>query len=227
MKTPKEFYSELGVKGLDERKKTTYTKKELGYLKRILNKKQKILDVGCGYGRFTIPLAKQGYNIEGIDITPLLIRKAKEMSNKEKINISFKVGDMKKLPYKKESFDSIICMWSVFTELNKELDQVKSIKEMLRVLKKGGFAFIEMSKPTKKKSYKDEKIGDEFKIKGKIAVGKIANIEKVPSYVHNKKTLTKLMKKIKIKKFKVFIDEFGGRNRLLLIFWKDNIHTIT
>jgi ubiquinone/menaquinone biosynthesis C-methylase UbiE len=221
MKTSKKFYTELKVEGLALRKKKIHTKKELSYLVKILNKKDKILDLACGYGRFTIPLAKKGYDIEGIDITPSFIKRAKKDAKKEKVNINFKVGDMRKLPYKDNSFNKIICMWSAFIELANRRDQLKAVKEMKRVLIPGGFAFIDMPLPKKRSlTYKNEKEGDEYFVKGKLTLGKIGNIEKMPQYIHDKKTLTNLMKTCKIKRFKIGKYKFGGRDRFLLQFWK-------
>jgi len=219
MKTSKQFYTELKPERLAKRKKKIHTKKELLYLKKLLSKKGKILDLACGYGRFTIPLAKSGYDIEGIDITPSLIKKAKLDAKKEKLNIKFKVGDMRKLHYKNESFDNIICMWSAFIELIKKSDQIKTLKEMLRVLDKDGFALLELPYvPRIKKYIKVEK--DEFTLKkDNVIQSKISGIE-ILTYHHNKKTLRELMKKSNIKKYKIFIDNFGGRDRLFLQFWK-------
>jgi 2-polyprenyl-3-methyl-5-hydroxy-6-metoxy-1,4-benzoquinol methylase len=78
MRTPQQFYRELGARGLALRKKPENTKSELNFLKKILDKKQKILDLACGYGRFTIPLAKEGYDIQGLDLSPDLLKKARE-----------------------------------------------------------------------------------------------------------------------------------------------------
>ncbi len=206
MKTPLDFYKELGADKLAARKTEEHTKKELAYLKKYINKKQTIFDLACGYGRFTIPLAKQGYNVQGIDISPNLIEKARKNAKKERLKINFQIGDMRKLNYKNNSFDAIICMWSAFNELSNEIDQIRALKEMLRVLKKGGLAFLEMPKPERTKE--------------KIVVQTIEGIEWVPMYRQNKTTLIKLMGLLKPNKFKIFIDDFGGRERLLLLFWK-------
>lgn len=225
MKTAKQFYTELTPEKLALRKKKTYTQKELAYLVKLLNKKDKILDLACGYGRFTIPLAKKGYNIEGIDITPVLIEKAKKDAKKQKVSINFRVGDMRRLPYKDNSFNKIICMWSAFLELPNKKNQLKAIKEMNRVLIFGGFVFIDMPVPVNKDKvveYKNE--GDKFVLKkGQRLYTKnlIANIVTNPSYRHNKSSLINLMRESKIKKFKIFKDKFGGRERFFLKFWKE------
>ncbi len=38
-----------------------------------LSRDQRILEVGCGMGRYTLPLAARGYRIEGLDLTPGLL----------------------------------------------------------------------------------------------------------------------------------------------------------
>lgn len=205
MKTSKQFYKELGADGLAKRKGSAMNKREFISLKKIINKNQKILDLGCGYGRFTIPLSKQGYDIEGIDISPNLLNEAKKMAKKERLKIKFKLGDMRYLPYKKESFNAIICMWSVFQEIINIKDQLKAIKEMLRVLKEGGFAFIDI--PISEKSGFEETLI-------------IDGVKTMPYYKQNKESLKKLMKKSKIEKYKITISNFGGRDRQLLQFWK-------
>ena len=220
MRTSAQFYTELNPERLASRKERKHTDSELKYLQNILNKKQKILDLGCGYGRFTIPLAKKGYEIEGIDITPTLISKAKKDSEKKNLRIRFKLGDMRKLPYSDNTFDAIICMWCAFCELYKEKYQIQALKEMLRVLRRGGFAFIEMrySKGNPKSISQNKEIK---KITNKrVMFGEILGIETMPQYLHNKSTLKRLMKKAKINQYNTKLDDFGGRDRLLLQFWK-------
>lgn len=222
MKTSKQFYTELTAKGLAERKRTQHTKSELNYLKKILKKQQRILDLACGYGRFTIPLAKQGYSIEGLDITPSLISEARKVAERKRIKLSFKLGDMRKLPYETGSFDAIICMWNAFSELYKEKDQVKAIKEMLRILKKGGFAFIEIRYArVVPKNYTNKAAEDEiYRVEKRVTVGKTSGIESMPQYVHNKNSVRKLMMGVGNPEYTAKIRNFGGRKRFLLQFWK-------
>ena len=63
-KTPREFYTEIGFEWLSERKNSVMTENELAYLTELLKKSWKILDLACGYGRFSIPLAAMGYRVE-------------------------------------------------------------------------------------------------------------------------------------------------------------------
>jgi len=142
--TSKQFYTRLKPENLASRKKPRHTIRELAFLKRMLRKGDRILDLACGYGRITIPLAKQGYNVEGIDITPVLIRKARATAKREKLDVKFRLGDMRHLPYKNSSFDAIICIWSAFFEMRNIREQRKAVKEMLKALSIGGSAFMDL-----------------------------------------------------------------------------------
>ena len=204
-KTPRQFYTELGYKKLAQRKQSAYTNSELAYLLRLVRKSGRILDLACGYGRFTIPLAKRGYDIEGIDITPALIKKAREESSKKRVKVRFRIGDMRKLPYKAGSFSAVVCMWDAFSEILGKKDQTKAIMEIYRVLEPGGFALIEVHSS---------------RFSGCQKPGKIAGIIANPHYAHNRKSLSSLVYTAKIRKSSVFTDNFGGRKRLFLKFWK-------
>src|ERR671924_38151 len=46
-------------------------------------KDSKILDLSCGIGRHSIPLAKRGYKVVGYDISSLYLQKAREWAKRE------------------------------------------------------------------------------------------------------------------------------------------------
>lgn len=96
--------------------------------------KLKILDVGCGSGFFTILLAKMGYEVTGIDLTPDMVQCARELAEEEKTECSFQVMDAEKLDFSDESFDVVISRNLTWTLPHAE----EAYGEWLRVLKKGG-----------------------------------------------------------------------------------------
>ena len=59
----------------------------------------KILDIGCGSGKFIVECAKRGAEVHGIDISKEMIEIAKDFCKKNKVNAELKVGDAtKELP---------------------------------------------------------------------------------------------------------------------------------
>lgn len=77
-----------------------------------------ILDLACGIGRISIPLAKNGYNVVGIDLSPLYIKRATEYAEEEGVsdNTRFIAGDMRTvstvLSEYVDSFDAVLNMWT-------------------------------------------------------------------------------------------------------------------
>jgi len=73
----------------------------------------RVLDLCCSSGRYALNLAKKGFNVTGVDISPIAIKQAKKTAEKTNLKnrVEFLVGDARKvskLLEKKESFDAII-----------------------------------------------------------------------------------------------------------------------
>lgn len=201
MDTPRKFYTRMGADWLSTLKDNDRTESELNYLTRILKEGSTILDLACGYGRLSIPLAEYGYTVTGIDITPIFIQKAKQEANKLNLNIEFKTADMRNIPYPDASFDHVICMWNAFSEITDEQDQIRVISEIYRVLKKEGLAVIEM------RNHRSSGIVEKNFIDG---------IEAMPTFNHTRGSIKRLIRLSAVTNFRVFIDNFGGRKRLIL-----------
>lgn len=103
-----------------------------------IKKDAKVLDVGCGTGKFAYRLwsVTKGVEIHGIDISNEMIERAKAKVNDE--TIDFKVGDVEELPYESKTFDIVTCSNSFHHYPN----QKKAISEMRRVLKDDGKLLI-------------------------------------------------------------------------------------
>ena len=94
----------------------------------------RVLDVGCGAGFFSVLLAKEGYQVTGVDLTPDMVENARTLAEEEKTDCEFFVMDAENLRFADESFDVVISR-----NLTWILPDVKSAyREWVRVLKKGG-----------------------------------------------------------------------------------------
>jgi ubiquinone/menaquinone biosynthesis C-methylase UbiE len=119
-------------------------------------KGKKLLDVGCGAGVHVKHYQKMGAKCWGIDLSDTMI----ELAKKNCTSAEFKVGSMTKLPYKSNSFDIVTC--SLAIDYVEDIEKV--LKEMNRVLKKGGLVYYstESQINLSKERYEDEN----YKIKG-------------------------------------------------------------
>lgn len=106
---------------------------------------KRLLDLGCGSGRHTVYLAKQGFEVYGIDAAPEGIRITRNWLKKEKLKAKLKLCDIyKKLPYPDNFFDALI---STQTLHHNKIENVrKLIKEIERVLRPDGFVFATVSR---------------------------------------------------------------------------------
>lgn len=103
----------------------------------ILPKNGKILEAGCGLGKWIVTLSQKGYDIQGVDTNQYALQKLKEFYPEAKI----KTADVRDLPFSKDSFDAYLSL-GVVEHFEEGPDQ--AIKEAFRVLTSGGVAIIEV-----------------------------------------------------------------------------------
>ena len=100
----------------------------------------KVLEIGCGNGYMLEQLANHfpETDFHGLDFSHDLL----DIAAKRKIkNGSFSQGDVRKLSFENESFDIVYTERCLINLLSWE-DQEKALKQINRVLKKGGFYFM-------------------------------------------------------------------------------------
>jgi len=104
-----------------------------------LPKKSKILEAGCGVGNYVFSLFKMGHNPIGVEIDKKRVEMAKKYLKEYHLNPNKIIqGDLTNLPFKNEQFDAVFCHGVIEHIKDSEL----AVKEMARVLKKGGHAMI-------------------------------------------------------------------------------------
>jgi SAM-dependent methyltransferase len=95
---------------------------------------QRVLDVGCGTGVVAVTAASRGAKASGLDLTPVLLERARENASIAGVDVQFIEGDAEALPYPDGSFDVVL---SQFGHIFAPRPAVVT-REMLRVLKIGG-----------------------------------------------------------------------------------------
>ena len=103
-------------------------------------KNKKILDIGCGSGRFTLAFAKLGAKLSvGVDLGAEGLKLGKFLAKKNKIhNVKFYTANVLKLPFKDNSFDFVFCKGVLHHTGN----TYKGLSELKRVMKPDTQAFI-------------------------------------------------------------------------------------
>ncbi len=104
-----------------------------------LSKKLRILDVSCGTGELLFSLYRKDNNknftLHGLELSEGMVRRARQKLPKD---IALKKGDVHRLPFSNNYFDSVISTEA----FHHYYDQKRALAEMLRVTKRGGTVTI-------------------------------------------------------------------------------------
>ena len=109
-----------------------------------------VLDLGCGTGRTTRPLADMGHRVTGVDVAPLMIEKARHMHPQ----IEFSVMDATRLRFCDALFDCVVFSFNGLDCLYPLAERLRALREIRRVLKPGGLLVYSSHKVESLLSYR-------------------------------------------------------------------------
>jgi SAM-dependent methyltransferase len=101
---------------------------------------RRILDLGCGVGRDSFHLGKEGLAPIGVDASLNGLRAAYQGKLARRARAEFVVADARCLPFESGSFEGVYCFGLLheFTDANKTEDVARVIAEVRRLLPDGG-----------------------------------------------------------------------------------------
>jgi SAM-dependent methyltransferase len=112
-----------------------------------------VLDLCCGPGRCSIVLAKKGFSVTGVDLSPFLLDKAKEKSKSQNLNIEWVLEDMRRF-VRPLSYDLVLNMFTSFGYFDDKSDDLVVLENVFTSLKPGGAFLIDvMGKETMAKIF--------------------------------------------------------------------------
>lgn len=120
------------------------TSEQVDFLKNSLDSKGLVLDLGCGHGRHSILLSKAGYLMVGLDISRQLLNVAKNRADAANVDLSLVLADMRSLPFKQGVLSAVISLDSSFGYLRSEDEDLKSFREISRILTNNGTFLIDL-----------------------------------------------------------------------------------
>ena len=115
--------------------RTLGTREAEDFVARLkLEPEAQVLDIACGTGAATIPLARRGVSVTGLDMTPHLLDEARASAVSEGLRIRFDEGFVEELPYPDASFNVVISMFGAMFSPHPEV----VASEVAHVLRPGG-----------------------------------------------------------------------------------------
>ncbi|MBR4005157.1 MAG: methyltransferase domain-containing protein [Treponema sp.] len=100
--------------------------------------KLKILDVGAGTGRYSVPLSQEGHSVTAVE---LVEHNLKVLESKH-ASVNCWPGDARDLHFLEDGTFDITLLFGPMYHLHTREDQVKALVEAKRVTKKGGKIFV-------------------------------------------------------------------------------------
>jgi SAM-dependent methyltransferase len=101
-----------------------------------------ILDLCCGHGRHTIPLAQRGYQMTGLDLSEPLLQRARAHALAQAVQVEWVHSDMRHIPFE-NTFDAIISIFTSFGYLENEEEDLHVLQQVHKALKPGGLFLLE------------------------------------------------------------------------------------
>lgn len=105
-----------------------------------------ILELCCGTGRLTIPLAQEGYNITGVDNSTSMLKQAEEKANKSNLTVQFIESDIRTLDLP-EVYDIIFIPFNSIHHLYTNQDFFKVLERIKKHLKGDGYFLFDCFNP--------------------------------------------------------------------------------
>lgn len=107
----------------------------MSYYLRNMHRNARILDGGCGVGDWVLSLAREGFDITGLDLS----RKTVAQLQARFPEANFVAGDIRATEFPDSTFDAYFS-WGVFEHF--ENGPQECIREAVRILKPGGMLFV-------------------------------------------------------------------------------------
>lgn len=133
---------------------------ELRFLKKRLpvTPPAKILDLCCGHGRHSVPLAKKGFQVTGLDFNSKYLTEAREKAQEACVQLELVTGDMRKLPFAQESFDAVLSMYGSFGYLDNDQENLDVLREVHRVLTSSGVVMVDVLNSSWYQEHSDQSV---------------------------------------------------------------------
>ena len=116
------------------------------FLKKYLPAKGLVLDAGGAPGRYTIELAKLGYDVVLLDLTPELLEIAREQIEKAGVRDNVKQiieGSVDNLSmFEDNTLDAVLCLGGPLSHLLNKEQRQKAADELVRVAKHDAPVFV-------------------------------------------------------------------------------------
>lgn len=126
----------------------TVARRDVAFWERLARAQAgRVLELGCGTGRLTIPVARTGARVIGIDRSAEMLARGRQRLRRTRLAASASLvrGDIRFLPFRRRSgFSLVMAPYGMLQSLTREKDLESTITSVHRVLPRGGLFVIDL-----------------------------------------------------------------------------------
>jgi ubiquinone/menaquinone biosynthesis C-methylase UbiE len=137
----------------DWENRRTIGRQDVAFWRRVAGRvKGRVLELGCGTGRVSLPLARAGIPLVGVDRSAAMLSRAarrvatlrRSYGRRRQLAISFVRGDITALPFRDGKFGMVLAPYGVLQSLLATRDLTAALASARRVLRRGGTLGIDL-----------------------------------------------------------------------------------
>jgi ubiquinone/menaquinone biosynthesis C-methylase UbiE len=130
----------------------TLGRRDVGFWQRVAGEADgRVLELGCGTGRVSIPLARSGVDLVGVDRSRhMLDRAIARTARTSRAGSpgyrapSFVRADIRELPFRRAGFSMVVAPYGILQSLTRESDLAAALTSVARVIRRGGTFGIDL-----------------------------------------------------------------------------------
>jgi ubiquinone/menaquinone biosynthesis C-methylase UbiE len=107
-----------------------------------------VLELGCGTGRISLPLAKSGVDLVGVDRSAQMLARLRSRIRRASFgeggSLHIARTDIRALPFKRARFPMVLAPYGILQSLIRERDLTDTLASVARVIKRGGTFGIDL-----------------------------------------------------------------------------------
>ena len=131
----------------------TLGRKDVPFWRQVaLGVKGRVLELGCGTGRISLPLARAGVRLVGVDRSaPMLVRAARRarllrarQGGRVRQRLTLVRSDIRALPFADDQFGAVLAPYGILQSLVRDRDLAATLESVARVVKPGGLFGLDL-----------------------------------------------------------------------------------
>lgn len=126
----------------------TLNRRDVGFWQRMARRVGgRVLELGCGTGRVSLPVGRTGVRVVGIDRSTPMLARAQERVRRARLSarVSLLRGDIRSLPFCNSArFELVIAPYGILQSLVRESDLTATLSSVAQVLASGGIFALDL-----------------------------------------------------------------------------------